>query len=269
MIPDGTPRMDAFSRTALLLGQPAIKRLHASRVAVFGLGGVGSYVVEALARAGVGRFLLVDHDRISVSNLNRQILALHSTLGRLKTEVAAERVRDINPRAEVETRALFYLPETADAIDLAACDYVVDAVDTVSAKVTLAVCAAEAGVPIVSCMGAGNKLDPMRFEVADLFATSVCPLCKVMRREMKARGIRALRVVYSREPPLLPASGEDAAYAECRRPTGSVPSVPAAAGLLLAAEVIRSLTDAGDLERMKRKGRACAPGESPQHTEGI
>ena len=137
MIPDGTPRMDAFSRTALLWAT-SIKNGFTPPVAVFGLGGVGSYVVEALARAGVGRFLLVDHDRISVSNLNRQILALHSTLGRLKTEVAAERVRDINPRAEVETRALFYLPETADAIDLAACDYVVDAVDTVSAKVTLA-----------------------------------------------------------------------------------------------------------------------------------
>ncbi|MDX9868546.1 MAG: tRNA threonylcarbamoyladenosine dehydratase [Kiritimatiellia bacterium] len=261
--------MDAFSRTALLLGQPAIERLHASRVAVFGLGGVGSYAVEALARAGVGHLLLVDHDRISISNLNRQLFALHSTLGRLKTEVAAERVRDINPRAKVETRALFYLPETAGDIEFAGCDHVVDAIDTVSAKVTLAVRAAEAGVPVVSCMGAGNKLDPMRLEVADLFATSVCPLCKVMRREMKARGVRALRVVYSREPPRAAAGEEETAQTGRRAPVGSVPCVPAVAGLLLAAEVIRSLTGAGGAEEAKTKGRARVPNESPRHTEGV
>lgn len=247
--------MDQFSRTELLLGKSALARLRHSRVAVFGIGGVGSFTVEALARAGVGRFLLVDDDLVCLTNLNRQLIALHSTLGKPKVEVMAGRVRDINPKAEVETRKTFYLPENADTFDLSRCDYVVDAVDTVSAKVELVVRAAQAGVPIVSCMGAGNKLDAARFEVADIADTSVCPLCKVMRRELKRRGIAALKVVYSKEPPTEPVETEALScgkHCVCpkesprsctvrRRIPGSVSFVPSVAGLILAGEVVRDL----------------------------
>lgn len=218
------------ARTELLLGKPALDALHRSRVAIFGIGGVGSFTVEALARAGVGHFLLVDDDLVCLTNLNRQLIALHSTLGRPKVEVMAERIRDINPDAVVETRKDFYLPENADTFDLTRCHYLVDAVDTVSAKVELAARAQRSGIPLVSCMGAGNKLDPTRFEVADLFATSVCPLCKVMRKELKRRGVTSLKVVYSREPPAITS-----------RTPGSVSFVPSAAGLILAGVVIRDL----------------------------
>ncbi len=228
-----------FSRSELLLGKQALETLRRSRVAVFGIGGVGSFAAEALARTGVGHFTLVDNDRVCLTNINRQLLALHSTVGRPKVEVMAERIRDINPAAVVETAQTFYLPENADSFDLARYDYVIDAVDTVSAKVELAVRARQAGVPLISCMGAGNKLDPTRFEVADLFATSVCPLCKVMRKELKRRGLDSLRVVYSREEPLTPAAPPDAAGR--RRTPGSVAFVPSAAGLILAAEVVRDL----------------------------
>ena len=251
--------MDQFSRTELLLGKPALDTLRRSRVAVFGIGGVGSFTVEALARAGVGRFLLVDDDLVCLTNLNRQLIALHSTVGRPKVEVMAERVRDINPDAEVETFKTFYLPENADTFDLSRCDYIVDAVDTVSAKVELAVRAGQAGIPIISCMGAGNKLDPTRFEVADLFETSVCPLCKVMRKEVKRRGVERLKVVYSREEPLMPVETEaiscrhhcvcpKGATRTCtvrHRVPGSVSFVPSVAGLIIAGEVIRGLIASG------------------------
>jgi len=248
--------MDAFSRTEYLLGKPALETLRKSRVAVFGIGGVGSFTVEALARAGVGHFLLVDDDLVCLTNLNRQLIALHSTLGRPKVEVMAERVRDINPQADVETLQTFYLPENADRFDLSRFDYVVDAVDTVSAKVELAVRAHRAGVRIVSCMGAGNKLDPTRFEVADIAETSVCPLCKVMRKELKKRGLAALTVVYSKELPAVPVETEATSCRHncvcpkgsprtCtvrRRIPGSVSFVPPVAGLILAGEVVRGLT---------------------------
>ena len=247
--------MDQFSRTELLLGKPALDTLRQSRVAVFGIGGVGSFTVEALARAGIGRFLLVDDDLVCLTNLNRQLIALHSTLGQPKVEVMAVRVRDINPKAEIETRKTFYLPENADSFDLSRCSYIVDAVDTVSAKVELAVRAAQAGVPIISCMGAGNKLDATRFEVADIADTSVCPLCKVMRKEMKRRGLTALKVVYSKEPPTDPVETEALSCSKhcvcpknsprtCtvrRRIPGSVSFVPSVAGLILAGEVVRDL----------------------------
>lgn len=230
---------DAFSRERMLLGDEAVERLQRSHVIVFGLGGVGSFAVEALARAGVGALTLVDHDTVDLTNLNRQLFALHSTLGRLKAEVAAERVRDINPDCRVQVIPAFYLPEHADAFFNKRYDYIVDAIDTVSAKIDLACRAQALGIPIISCMGTGNKLDPSRFEIADLYHTQVCPLCRVMRRELKKRAVRALRVVYSREEPLKPAPcGEET---EKRAVPGSVSFVPPAAGLLLASEVIRSL----------------------------
>ena len=247
--------MDQFSRTELLFGKPALDTLRRSRVAVIGIGGVGSYTVEALVRAGVGRLMLIDDDLVCLTNLNRQLIALHSTVGKSKVEVMAARVLDINPDAEVETFKTFYLPENADTFDLSRCDYIVDAVDTVSAKVELAVRASQAGVPIISCMGAGNKLDPTRFEVADLFETSVCPLCKVMRKEVKRRGVERLKVVYSKEEPLMPVETEaiscrhhcvcpKGATRTCtvrHRVPGSVSFVPSVAGLIIAGEVIRGL----------------------------
>ena len=227
-----------FSRTALLLGEEGVEKLKKSRVAVFGVGGVGGYVVEALVRSGVGALDLIDNDTVSLSNINRQIIALHSTVGRLKTEVAAERAKDINPNVVVRTYNLFYLPETADTFDFSQYDYVVDAIDTVSGKIALAEQAKAANVPIISAMGAGNKQDATAFEVADIAKTSVCPLARVMRRELKKRGIEHLKVVYSKEEPL-PAK---AINEETGKPIpASVAFVPSVVGLIIAGEVIKDL----------------------------
>ncbi len=194
--------MEEFSRTAMLLGDAAMQKLKRSRVAVFGIGGVGGYAVEALARSGVGALELVDSDKVELSNLNRQIIALHSTVGRYKVEVAKERVLDISPDCKVSARRAFFLPETAGEFDFSDYDYVVDAIDTVAGKLALICRAKEAGVPVISCMGAGNKLDPTKLRVADIAETSVCPLARVMRRELKKRGIEHVKVVYSPEPPV-------------------------------------------------------------------
>lgn len=226
---------EQFEREAMLIGDEGVERLRAATVAVFGVGGVGSYTVEALARAGVGRLLLVDNDTVSITNINRQLIALHSTVGQPKVEVAAARVRDINPDCAVETHCMFYTPETADELDLTGVSYIVDAVDTVSAKLELIVRAKALGIPVISCMGAGNKLDATRFEAADIFDTSVCPLARVMRRELRARGITSCKVIYSKEEPTLSADG--------RRVPGSLSYVPSVAGLLAAGEVIRDLTE--------------------------
>ena len=227
-----------FSRTALLLGETGIEKLKKSRVAVFGVGGVGGYVVEALARAGVGALDLIDKDTVSVSNINRQIIAMHSTVGRLKTEVAAERAKDINPDICVRVHDVFYLPETAGDFDFTQYDYVVDAIDTVSGKLALVEQAKRANIPVISSMGAGNKLDATAFEVADITKTSVCPLARVMRRELKKRGIEHLKVVYSKEEPL-PSPLVDE---ESGKPIpGSISFVPSVVGLIIAGEVIKDL----------------------------
>lgn len=232
---------ECLQRTALLLGEAGVEKLKKARVAVFGIGGVGGYAVEALARSGVGHLTLFDKDRISISNLNRQIIALHSTLDKLKVEAMKERIYDINPEIEVETHACFYLPENAEEYDLSQYDYILDAVDTVTAKLELAVRAERAGVPLISSMGAGNKLDPTGFRVTDIYKTSVCPLAKVMRKELKARGIRHLKVVYSEELPVRP---KENLTAEGRRALpGSVAFVPSVAGLIMAGEVIKDLTE--------------------------
>ena len=227
-----------FSRTALLIGEEGVEKLKKSRVAVFGVGGVGGYVVEALARSGVGALDLIDKDTVSESNINRQIIALHSTVGRLKTEVAAERARDINPEICVRTHNTFYLPETADEFDFSGFDYIVDAIDTVSGKLSLIERANAMKIPVISSMGAGNKLNPILFEVADISKTSVCPLARVMRRELKKRGIEHLKVVYSKEEPLPsplvdPESGKSI--------PGSIAFVPSVVGLILAGEVIKDI----------------------------
>lgn len=246
---------EQFSRTALLLGEEAIERLQNARVAVFGVGGVGGYTAEALARSGVGSIDLIDNDKVCLSNLNRQIIATHQTIGRQKTEVMRERILSINPQAKVYVHNCFFLPETKDEFDFSLYSYVVDAVDTVTAKLTLAEEAKAAGVPIISSMGAGNKLNPFLFEAADIYETSVCPLARVMRRELKKRGIESLKVVYSKEEPRKPLSlGEEETEegqgkeqdkeARQRRATpGSTAFVPSVAGLLIASEVIRDLTE--------------------------
>lgn len=217
---------DLFARTRLLLGQDGLDRLAAARVAVFGIGGVGGYAVEALARSGVGALDLVDSDTVDPTNLNRQIIATMGAIGRPKTQVAAERVASINPSCIVRPRQCFFLPETADQFDFAAFDYVIDAVDTVSAKIALVEAAFAAGVPIVSSMGAGNKLDPTAFRVADIYETSVDPLARVMRRELRRRGIPSLKVVYSTEPPLVPADDDMAVKDGTHPAPGSVAFVP-------------------------------------------
>ena len=230
---------ERFLRTAMLLGEKSVEKLQKCRVAVFGAGGVGGHCIEALCRSGVGAIDVVDNDVLSISNLNRQIFATEKTIGRLKAEVAVERIKEINPNCAARAVKLFYLPESADKIDLSRYDYIVDAIDTVSGKIALAENAKKAGVPIISCMGAGNKLDPTAFKVCDIFETSVCPLARVMRRELKKRGIEKLKVVYSTEPALTPL---------CFKPTdgGKVPPasiafVPAVAGLIAAGEVIKDL----------------------------
>ena len=231
------------SRTAMLLGEEAVRKLARARVAIFGVGGVGGFVAEALARAGVGAIDLIDSDTVSVSNLNRQIIALHSTVGRLKVEVMAERILDINPDCQVRALPLFYLPESAFEFDFSAYDYIADAIDTVSAKIDLAVRAHEAGTPIIAAMGAGNKMDATAFEVADLSKTSVCPLARVMRIELRKRGIHHMKVVYSKEEPLVPKEDPAAPPTAGRRATpGSLSYVPGAAGLVMAGEIIKDLS---------------------------
>jgi tRNA A37 threonylcarbamoyladenosine dehydratase len=227
------------ARTKLLIGDAGLARLAAARVAVFGVGGVGSYAVEALARAGVGRLYLVDNDTVSPSNINRQLHATIDTIGQYKTKLMAERIAAINPDAVVETAEAFLLPDNVDALLPGDFDYILDAVDTVAAKLALAETALRRGVPIIAAMGAGNKLDPTRFEVADINETSVCPLCRVMRRELKKRGIPRLRVVYSKEPPRIPDGAGD------RPPPGSVSFVPSVAGLILAGAAINDLIKEG------------------------
>ncbi len=250
--------LNQFSRTELLFGKEAMERLAGCRVAVFGIGGVGGYVCEALARSGVGTFDLIDDDKVCLTNLNRQIIATRKTIGRFKTEVMKERIQEINPDAEVTLHNCFFLPETVSEFTFTDYDYVVDAVDTVSAKLELVMKCAEAGVPIISCMGAGNKLDPTAFRVADIYETRVDPLARVMRRELKKRGIPKLKVVYSEEQPLRPI--EDMAIscrAHCICPPGtkrhctdrrdipgSTAFVPSVAGLIIAGEVVKDLTKA-------------------------
>ena len=235
---------DIFTRTRMLLGQEAMARLQSARVAVFGLGGVGGYVVEALARSGVGALDLTDNDTVSPSNINRQIYALHSTLGLKKTEAAKARVLDINPACRVMTHDVFLLPETADRFDFAAYDYIVDAVDTVAAKLCLIEKAQAAGVPIISSMGTGNKLDPTKLEIADIYDTSVCPLARVMRYECRKRGVKKLKVLYSTETPLAPRADETPDNPTGRRSVpGSTAFVPPAAGLIIAGEVVRELIE--------------------------
>ena len=251
-----------FSRTELLLGKEAMDKLSGSRVAVFGIGGVGGYVCEALVRSGVGRFDLVDDDKVCLTNLNRQIIATRKTVGQYKTDVMKERILEINPDAEVRTHQCFFLPENADEFPFEEYDYIVDAVDTVTAKIELVMKAQEKNIPIISSMGAGNKLDGSQFRVADIYKTKVCPLAKVMRRELKKRGVKKLKVVYSEETPIRPI--EDMAIScrtncicppgakhkctERRDIPGSVAFVPSVAGLIIAGEVIKDLCGI-DVER--------------------
>ena len=247
--------LNQFSRTQLLLGEDAMKRLSEAKVAVFGIGGVGGYVVEALVRSGVRSFVLVDDDKVCLTNINRQIIATRKTVGKYKVEVMKERILEINPDAEVEMHKCFFLPENAGDFSFQDYDYVVDAVDTVTAKLQLVMQAKEAGVPVISCMGAGNKLDPTQFEVSDIYKTSVCPLAKVMRRELKKRGVKKLKVVYSKEKPTRPIEdmsiscrtncicppGAAHKCTERRDIPGSLAFVPSVAGLIIAGEGIKDL----------------------------
>ena len=234
--------MEAYSRTQLLLGSDAMEKLRNARVAVFGLGGVGGYVVEALARSGVGALELVDHDTISLTNINRQLLATRDTVGQSKAQAAADRVRAIDPEIRVTPRQEFYGPDTACNFDFSSYSYVVDAIDTVTGKLALVTAAQAAGVPILSCMGTGNKLDPTRFQITDITKTSVCPLARIMRKECAKRGIRHLKVLYSMEDPITPMGGSNEELPEGRRALpGSVAFVPSVAGLIIAGEVIKDL----------------------------
>lgn len=248
--------LNQFSRTELLLGKEAMEILASSRVAVFGIGGVGGYTVEALVRSGVGAIDLIDDDKVCLTNLNRQIIATRKTVGQYKVEVMRDRILEINPRVQVEMHKCFYLPETKDEFDFHQYSYVVDAVDTVTAKIQLVLEAQAAGVPIISSMGAGNKLNPAMFEVADIYETSVCPLAKVMRRELKKRSVERLKVVYSKEKPLRPIEdmaiscrtdcicppGAEHKCTQRRDIPGSTAFVPSVAGLIIAGEVITDLT---------------------------
>ncbi|MBO7472809.1 MAG: tRNA threonylcarbamoyladenosine dehydratase [Ruminococcus sp.] len=242
---------DRFSRTQLLFGEEAMKILANSRVAVFGVGGVGGYAVEALARSGVGALDLIDDDKVCITNINRQIIALGSTVGMYKVDAAAERIHNINPDCRVTCHKMFYMPDTSDKLDFSQYDYIIDAIDTVTGKIEIIMQAEKAGVPVISSMGAGNKLDPTAFEVSDIYKTSVCPLAKVMRYQLKRRGIKKLKVVYSKEQPLVPqgiaaedGSGEtDMRTGTARRSTpGSTAFVPSVVGLIIAGEVIKDIT---------------------------
>lgn len=233
---------EQFLRTAMLLGEEAVETLRNSRVAVFGIGGVGGYTVEALARAGIGNIDVIDSDTVSRSNINRQLLATHSTVGMLKVEAAKSRILDINPDCNVRTHGVFYTPDTADSFDFSQYDYIVDAIDTVTGKLALVERAKAAGTPIICCMGTGNKLDPSAFQVADISKTTMCPLARIMRKELGKRGIKHLKVVYSQEEALPPTGWEEEAAALGKRQIpGSVSFVPGAAGLILAGEVIKDL----------------------------
>lgn len=231
--------MDQFSRTELLLGKEGMEKLRNSHVAVFGIGGVGGHAAEALARSGIGALDLIDSDVVSVTNINRQIIATLDKVGRYKVDVMKERIAVINPEAQVTAYRKFFLPENSDEFDFTQYDYIVDAVDTVSAKIELVMKAQVAGVPVICSMGAGNKLDPTAFEVADIYETSVCPLARVMRTELRKRGVKRLKVVYSKEPPITPLPSEE----ECGKRTvpGSMAFVPSVAGLIIAGEVVRDL----------------------------
>lgn len=245
---------EQFSRTAMLLGEEGIKKLSDSRVLVFGVGGVGGFVVEGLARAGVGHIDIVDNDSVCLSNLNRQIIALHSSIDRHKVDVCRERILDINPDCEVNVFKCFYLPENSDQFDFAAYDYVIDAIDTVTAKIDIIIKCIETGTPVISSMGTGNKLDPTRIEVTDIYKTEMDPLAKVMRRELKKRGVKRLKVVYSSEKALEPdysfnsekeeapeVNTQSGSTGRKKLPPGSVSFVPSVAGLVLAGEVIRDI----------------------------
>ncbi|MDE5781844.1 MAG: tRNA threonylcarbamoyladenosine dehydratase [Lachnospiraceae bacterium] len=231
-----------FSRTQLLLGEEAMESIKNARIAVFGIGGVGGYVVEALVRSGVETFDLIDDDKICLSNLNRQIIATRETLGRYKVDVMKERIQSINPEVIVNAHKCFYLQDKSDEFDFSQYSYIVDAIDTVTAKIELVMRAKEAGVPIISCMGTGNKVDPKKFQVADIYKTSMCPLAKVMRRELRKRGVKKLKVVYSTEKPakilgIFPAKDKE----EHKKIVGSVSFVPSVAGLVMASEIVRDL----------------------------
>ena len=254
--------LNRFSRTELVFGADAIEKLKNCRVAVFGIGGVGGYTVEALARSGVGALDLIDDDKVCITNINRQIFALGSTVGKYKVDVAEERVHDINPKCEVRTYKTFFMPDTKDMFDFSLYDYVVDAIDTVTGKKQIILCAKEAGVPVISSMGAGNKVDPTAFRVADIYDTSVCPLARVMRNICRKNGIESLKVVYSEEKSVRPLEDDSISCREhCVCPPGtarkctvrrdipgSVSFVPSVAGLIIAGEVIKDLTafDRGD-----------------------
>lgn len=233
--------LDQFSRTRILLGQTAIQKLTNARVAIFGIGGVGGYAVEALARSGIGALDLIDNDKVALTNLNRQIIALHNTIGQYKVDVAAERVKAINPNCNVKTYRTFYLPENSSEFDFTSYDYIIDAIDTVAGKIGLIESANAAGTPIISSMGAGNKLDPTAFEVTDIYKTSVCPLAHIMRKELKKRGIKKLKVVYSKEKPLSPLVTEETEVTTKRVTPGSTSFVPSVVGLIIAGEVIKDL----------------------------
>lgn len=255
--------LNQFSRSELLLGKTAMEELEQARVAVFGIGGVGGYVVEALARSGIGAFDLIDDDKICLTNINRQIIATRSTVGKYKADVMKERILEINPQAKVYVHKCFYLPETAGEFDFQEYSYVVDAVDTVTAKIDIIMKAQEAGVPIISCMGAGNKKDPSKFKVADIYQTTMCPLAKVMRRELRKRNVKKMKVVYSTEKPTRPF--EDMSIScrtncicppdtkhkctERRDIPGSLAFVPSVAGLMMAAEIVKDITESENKQK--------------------
>lgn len=252
--------LDQFSRTELLLGKEAMEKLASARVAIFGIGGVGGYAAEGLVRSGIGTLDLIDDDKVCLTNLNRQIIATRKTVGKYKVDVMQERIFEINPNAAVTTYKTFYTPETSGEFDFTRYDYIVDAIDTVTGKIEMIVRADQANTPIISSMGAGNKLNPTAFEVTDIYKTSVCPLARVMRRELKARGIRKLKVVYSKEPAMTPIeSGENSCSGHCvcppgtartctkrRQIPGSMAFVPSVAGLIIAGEIVKDLTGIGN-----------------------
>ena len=233
---------EEFSRTELLMGTEALEKLKATRVAIFGIGGVGGYTAEALSRCGIGNLDLIDNDKVSLSNINRQIYALHSTVGKYKVDVAKDRILDINPDINIKTYTTFYTPETSNQFDFSKYDYVVDAIDTVTGKIELIMQADKFNVPIISSMGAGNKLNPAKFEVEDIYKTSVCPLARVIRQELKKRNIKKLKVVYSKEPPIKCPSNTEFVAPNKKAP-GSCAFVPSVVGLIIAGEVVKDITN--------------------------